>query len=157
MALPLLAIGAASSAIPAAASFLGSRKARRAKRKARHIQKARIGRAQERLADSYRRRGIGLAEQNVGLEGSGVAKSRENQLAQSKAWDMADLNDTSKLASIESKLGDYYDRLQNVQDISGIVGGVAGGISSLMPEDPLSRALRLSKAGSTAYGYGPGY
>lgn len=133
MPLPLMALGGLASAGSAAAHLLGGRRRRRAARQGRAEERGRLNRAKERLADVYRRRNIRMAENNVGLEGSSVAKGRENELAQHQAWDTADLNSAEKLASIRDRSSKYDERLANFGEIAGIVGGTAAGLSGMFP------------------------
>lgn len=151
MPLPLLALGGLAAAGSAGASLYGRKKARKAARKGRSIERSRLERQRERLADVYRRRDIGLKERNVGLEGSGVAASRERELAQNRNWDMANVDDALKMNRLSGDVQDYENRMGGIQDIAGVVGGGAAGLSMLQ-ETPMQRAMRLaSRAGSSAF------
>lgn len=150
MVIPLAAIGALASAGSAGMNFLGGRKRRRAARQARREERGKLGRAREKLTDLYRRRGIQTKEQNIGLEGSSVAKGRENQLAQRQAWDFADMDSADKLASIQNRMALDAERQQNFRDISGVVGGTAAGLSGMFPasQPPLPSGYTYGQDGN---------
>jgi hypothetical protein len=102
-----------------------------------------------------------MGEGNVGLEGSSVAKGRERELAQHQAWDTADLTSAEKLASIMSKSSKYDDQLNSFQQMAGLGGGLAAGISGLVQPPPppgLPQGYQYGASGSPVLqgGYGTG-